>query len=124
ISRSQPSMHLWMIVVRLALPSMLTFLGMCGGALPAVVTARTVQPANRASVDLDAASIDLWVDPLHGSDAADGASRATALRTITAAWQRIPAGTQLQSSSYRILLVAGDYAEGDYPVYWEDRHGT
>lgn len=117
-------MHLWMILVRLALPSMLIVLGMCGGALPAVVTARTVQPANRASVDLDAAPIDLWVDPLHGSDAADGASRATALRTITAAWQRIPAGTQLQSSGYRILLVAGDYAEGDYPVYWEDRHGT
>jgi hypothetical protein len=67
---------------------------------------------------------DLWVDPLNGDDARTGESRALALRTISEAWNRIPQGVPLSGSGYRILLVAGDYAEADFPVYWEARYGT
>ena len=66
----------------------------------------------------------LWVDPVHGSDGNSGDTRSQALRTITAAWQRIPAGAPLTGAGYRIELVAGDYGETNFPVYWEDRHGT
>lgn len=67
---------------------------------------------------------DLWVDPSNGHDDATGADRVHALRTITAAWQRIPSGTTLTTTGYRLQLVAGDYPESSFPEYWEDRHGT
>lgn len=66
---------------------------------------------------------EIWVDPEHGDDARDGASRQEALRTITAAWERIPAGEDL-TVGYRIALVAGTYVAEDAPNYWEARHGT
>ncbi len=67
--------------------------------------------------------VDLWVDPVQGDDAADGASRSTALRTVDAAWQRVPAGTEL-TTGYRILLAPGTYPVEGSVNYWEDRHGT
>jgi len=67
---------------------------------------------------------DLWVDPLNGNDANTGASRSTALRTINEAWSRIPQGAPLTTTGYRILLVAGDYPDTDFPTYWESRYGT
>lgn len=67
---------------------------------------------------------DLWVDPVHGSDANSGRSRSQALATISAAWGRIPQGQPLQGAGYRINLVAGDYPSSNFPVYWEDRHGS
>lgn len=67
---------------------------------------------------------DLWVDPVNGDNGASGLDRAHALRTITAAWQRIPSGTTLSTTGYRLQLVAGDYPESSFPEYWEDRHGT
>lgn len=67
---------------------------------------------------------DLWVDPVNGDDNNNGASRATALRTISAAWHHIPSGVPLSDTGYRIQLAAGEYAESTFPVYWEDRHGT
>ncbi len=66
---------------------------------------------------------DLWVDPVAGDDAATGASRTAALRTVTEAWRRIPSGTPL-SVGVRIDLVAGTYDENMVPVYWERRYGT
>lgn len=68
--------------------------------------------------------LDLWVDPANGADDATGADRGHALRTINAAWQRIPSGAPLTGTGYRIQLVAGDYPESNFPEYWEDRHGT
>lgn len=67
---------------------------------------------------------DLWVDPINGHDDASGVDRDQALRTITAAWQRIPRGGTFTTTGYRIQLVAGDYPESNFPEYWEDRHGT
>lgn len=67
---------------------------------------------------------DLWVDPANGDDNRNGSSRGQALRTIRAAWGRIPASAPLTGTGYRIQLAAGDYPEGTFPVYWEDRHGA
>jgi hypothetical protein len=67
---------------------------------------------------------DVWVDPVHGDDARSGASRDQALLTITEAWNRIPQGTPLSGSGYRILLAGGDYPDSDFPLYWESRYGT
>lgn len=66
---------------------------------------------------------DIWVDPVSGSDSRSGTSRETALRTITAAWGRIPA-SQTLSTGYRMQLVAGTYTSGQMPHWWENRTGT
>lgn len=67
---------------------------------------------------------DVWVDPVSGDDANSGTSRATSLRTITEAWNRIPEATTLQAHGYRIQLAAGTYAEEAIPNYLESRWGT
>ena len=101
---------------------LIVFLGL--GACDTTAAAVAVPNATTPDTPAAASTIDLWVDPVHGDNSRDGATRSTALRTITAAWQRIPAGVSLPSAGYRILLVAGDYTADDYPIYWEDRHGT
>ena len=65
---------------------------------------------------------DIWVDSSAGNDSNDGTSRARALRTVTAAWNRIPRGSTLTGTGYRIQLVAGTHT--DVPNYWEERLGT
>jgi hypothetical protein len=67
--------------------------------------------------------VDVWVDPLHGSDAATGAARGQALRTVVEAWRRVPMNVPL-TSGVRINLVAGTYDEANIPAYWESRRGT
>lgn len=67
---------------------------------------------------------DLWVDPLTGDDSRSGNSRAAALRTLSAAWNRIPQGTPLSGNGWRILLAAGSYPESSIPNYLEKRYGT
>ena len=66
--------------------------------------------------------VDLWVDPAGGDDAGPGNSRQEALRSVSEAWRRVPAGTL--SQGVRINLVAGTYPESAVPNYWESRHGT
>jgi hypothetical protein len=65
----------------------------------------------------------IWVDPIGGLDTNTGNSRATALRSVSAAWNRIPSGTTL-STGYRIALVPGTYDTTLLPNYWEDKQGT
>jgi nuclear transport factor 2 (NTF2) superfamily protein len=67
---------------------------------------------------------DLWVDAAHGNDGNSGASRAAALRTISAAWDRVPSGGTLATTGYRIMLAAGTYTTDAMPTWWDDRHGT
>jgi len=67
---------------------------------------------------------DVWVDPLHGNDDAGGATRGQALGSVAAAWERIPQGTPLTQTGYRICLVAGSYPEDNLPASWESRYGT
>ncbi|HEY0139890.1 MAG TPA: right-handed parallel beta-helix repeat-containing protein [Thermoanaerobaculia bacterium] len=66
---------------------------------------------------------DVWVDPVHGSDSSDGASRTSALRTLGEAWRRIPAGTTL-TEGVRIQLMAGVHRRDTIPHYFESRWGT
>lgn len=66
---------------------------------------------------------DLWVDPLNGNDSADGLSAASALRTLDAAWRKIPMGQAL-GTGYRIRLQAGEYPAETLPNYWESRYGS
>lgn len=67
---------------------------------------------------------ELYVDPTSGSDSASGLSRGAALKTVTAAWNKIPSGQTFSTTGYRINLLRGNYDESNFPVYWEDRHGT
>jgi len=53
-----------------------------------------------------------------GSDSASG-SRSAPLRTLGAAWRKIPLGN---SGSWRLRLKAGNYTSGA-PIYWEKRNG-
>ncbi len=69
------------------------------------------------------AFVDVWVDPVAGSDVAAGATRETALRTVTEAWRRIPVSVPL-TTGVRINLAAGTYSTDDVPIYWERRLGT
>ncbi|MEI7782548.1 MAG: hypothetical protein WCJ18_11580, partial [Planctomycetota bacterium] len=66
---------------------------------------------------------DIWVDPAAGNDANGGAARTQAVRTLSEAWRRVPAGTTL-SQGVRINLVAGTYSDAVVPNYWENRLGT
>lgn len=96
--------------------------------LPLASKAPTGSPTPSAGGSFDFYDIgtptvrDLWVDPLHGNDDNDGSNRAQALRTVTAAWGRIPQATTLSTTGYRLQLVAGTHKE--IPTYWESRWGT
>ena len=65
---------------------------------------------------------DIWVNPSAGNDSNDGTTRARALRTVEAAWNKIPRGTTLTGTGYRIQLVGGTHT--GIPNYWEERLGT
>lgn len=73
---------------------------------------------------------EIWVDPELGNDLNTGTSAASALRTITTAWGRIPSGNTLTSTGYRINLMPGAYPcepgpEADNCVnFFSDRTGT
>ena len=66
----------------------------------------------------------IWVDPRAGSDGRSGASRSQALRTLDAAWQRIPQGKTLTRTGYRIMITRGSLAPTAVPNYFESRYGT
>jgi hypothetical protein len=67
------------------------------------------------------AGVEIVVSP-RGSDAAAG-TRAAPLRTLAAAWGRIPRDVTL-TRPYTIVLLAGDYAANTMPNFWEWRRGT
>ena len=65
----------------------------------------------------------IWVDPVAGDDQNTGGSRATAKRTLVAAWELIPADTTF-TTGYQILLTPGTYTSSDMPSQWTNRHGS
>jgi len=77
---------------------------------------------------------DIWVDPAAGNDANSGATRSQSLRTVVAAWAKIPASTGLNAmaltaTGYRIQLAPGAYpaydqSEANVPGQFADRRGT
>jgi hypothetical protein len=68
--------------------------------------------------------LQLYVDPINGNDSNTGTSSSTAFRTLTAAWNRVPIHSILNSTGYVINLAHGNYTESDIPLYWENRKGT
>jgi hypothetical protein len=114
--------------IRFAITTALFTCLLLATALLGRATAQTLfinQPRQADPYPIGAPTLtDLWVDPVKGNDSASGVDRTQALRTITAAWQRIPRGAPLTETGYRLQLVAGDYPESSFPEYWEDRHGT
>jgi len=75
--------------------------------------------------DIGSASVtDVWVDPAKGNDQNNGTTRAQALRTVTAAWERISIKRPLATKGFRLQLVAGTYPAAAVPAYWESRYGT
>lgn len=65
----------------------------------------------------------LWIDPISGDDSNSGNSRQSALRTVTAAWNRIPSNVTL-TSGFKINLLSGNYSSSNLPNYWENRRGS
>jgi len=77
---------------------------------------------------------DIWVDPVNGDDGRSGNSRAQALRTLNAAWNKVPGqagtGSTTQSATgYRIQLLPGTYPaydqdDANVPGQLANRQGT
>lgn len=65
----------------------------------------------------------IWVDPVRGSDSASGTARSSALKTLNAAWGRIPQSQPL-ARPVRILVRRGVVRATDAPNYWEHRWGS
>ena len=72
---------------------------------------------------ISASTRTIWVDPARGDDRASGASRGTALRTLSEAWDRIPQGEEL-ASGVRIAILPGRLSAEMVPNYLESRYGT
>ena len=66
---------------------------------------------------------DLWIDPASGDETAAGNERSRALRTIAAAWRKIP--ERCTGHGWRILLCPGRYTpDADGHINLTGRHGT
>ncbi|MFN8390752.1 MAG: right-handed parallel beta-helix repeat-containing protein [Bdellovibrionota bacterium] len=96
-----------------------------------VLCAVTLPPHARAqslttgTYDIGSPSvIDIFVNGISGDDDNNGLSVAAPLRTVDAAWRRIPQSQALTTSGFRINLAGGFYSESSLPTYWESRHGT
>ena len=64
----------------------------------------------------------LVVDIRHGADRNPGTARRP-LRTVAAAWNRIPQSSELQRP-VKVIVRAGRYPARALPNYWESRWGT
>ena len=79
-------------------------------------------PAHAATGDYDIGSPtlqDVWVSTSGSDSTGDGASRATAFASLSAAWNNLPTGV-LSGTGYRIRLTPGFY----HGAYLEDRIGS
>jgi hypothetical protein len=97
------------------LPLVLAILALLGVGV-AVAPRRAASPARVIS------PVSLYVDAAHGHDYWPG-TRARPLRTVTAAWNRIPAAQPLRRP-YTIVLMPGRWSATQTPNYWELRFGT
>ncbi len=83
----------------------------------------TLPDGNVYNIGAPTNMVDIWVNPTSGSDSASGDSRATALRTLAAAWNRIPTRSTL-TRGYHIHIMPGNLASTSQPNYWESKWGT
>ena len=80
----------------------------CLVALAAMIGANAAIGAASAAVP-----VVIWVDPVAGQDARSGATAATALRSLTTAWNRIPA---IRDWKYMFASSARQYADSSPSV--------
>jgi len=74
--------------------------------------------------DIGNPRVDLvWVDPVAGDDSRTGMSSATALHTLTEAWNRIPSG-RLSTRGFQIMIMPGKLPESSLPNFLEEKQGT
>ena len=66
----------------------------------------------------------IWVDPKAGKDSRSGATRKQALRTLDAAWRKIPQGKKITGKGFRILITPGTLRPTEVPNYFESRYGS
>ncbi len=66
----------------------------------------------------------IWVDPKAGKDSRSGATRKQALRTLDAAWRKIPQGKKITGKGFRILITPGTLRPSEVPNYFESRYGS
>ena len=100
---------------------------LAGALAPASAAGQAVETfdANPSYAIGQPALTDLWVDPAGGNDAASGETRDKALRTVQAAFARVPADLEKAPTGVRLLLAAGTYHVGPHPGLWfEGRRGT
>jgi hypothetical protein len=118
--------------ILLSLILLLLTVSACGTPAPAapnLATAASPLPPPESAYEIGAPTLtELYLSP-DGDDANDGLSAASPLRTLTAAWERIPAGGTLTGSGYRINLLPGEYPceptePDDCQNYFGSRHGT
>ena len=76
------------------------------------------------SYDIGAPTLkDIWVNPNSGDDAANGTSRANAVKSLNAAWNLIP--DLLDGHGWRILLCPGSYAPPETgQILLENKRGS
>ena len=73
---------------------------------------------------------EVWVSPTTGADSNSGLQRQLPLKTLSAAWAKIPSGNTLAHTGYRINLLPGGYPCEPGPEldncqnYFSDRRGT
>jgi len=68
---------------------------------------------------------DIWVDSAGGDDSRDGSCRAASLRTVAAAWVKIPAQVDSAGHGWRILLAPGVHEpQRKGHIRLRNRHGT
>lgn len=87
------------------------------------MVAALVAAATMATPSASAAERTIWVDPVKGKDSRSGATKGQALRSLTAAWNKIPEGTPL-TQPVTIMVRAGEIPASRAPNYWEKRYGT
>lgn len=113
-ARSLNAYDLW-VLIRLAIAALLSALVISSAASESDHLAQ-------ARLAAQAASTKIYVSIRSGSDSASG-SKTRPLRTLEAAWERIPQGAQL-NRPYEIILSPGRYTPQSSPNYWEARRGT
>lgn len=92
-----------------------------GTTAPPVDTGTATDPE---AYDIGAPTLTtLYVSP-NGDDNNDGRAETRSLRTLAAAWQRVPNDLEAAGSGYRIVMAAGTYPESNLPNYLDGRHGS
>lgn len=92
--------------------------------VPMPTPAPVLPPVSAGAYDIGAPILtDLWINPVTGNDEGDGRTSGTALRTLGAAWSRIPA--TLTTTGYRINILPGSLpCEGDCLNFFSEKRGT